>query len=269
MKVIKYNWQYIQMTFGVLLSLVLLHPQANAQDEEVNDPEIQSVESMLDKLGPSSVPPAQFEIKATQPPSTIDYSKLSNERYFQDQVIIQKTYMPKTGRLQYFAGFTASVNDVFFRTMGGQLRAGYHFNETWGVEATGFLLSSTETQTITDLADKQRVGAESLITPASMYGVNAYFSKIYGKMALENRKIIPVEFYQTLGYGKITTKPTSTADTIYFGLGNLFSVSKNSAIRADLSWFFYNGKTVNGDNRQAYTIFFTIGYGRFAPEVGR
>jgi hypothetical protein len=88
-------------------------------------------------------------------------------------------------------------------------------------------------------------------------------------MALEDRKIIPFEFYQTLGVGQITNNPSSTSTAFYFGLGNLFSISKNSVIRADLSWYFYNSKTIKGDNQSANTIFFTVGYGRFVPEAGR
>lgn len=241
-----------------------------AQEEiSENDPEIQSVESVLEKNVPEGAPKVRLPLRPQKAQGTIDFSELKSDRTFQDTVIIQKTYMPKSKRVQLFGGFTYATNDVFSRTMGAQLRAAYHFNETWGLEATGFYLTSEDTKEKQDLADKRRLGVSSLTTPKSMYGLNAYFSTIYGKLALEDRKIIPFEFYQTLGVGQVTTTPTSTSTAVYFGLGDIFSISKNSAIRADLSWFFYNGKTTNGDNQNTNTIFFTIGYGRFVPEASR
>ncbi|MEZ0391553.1 MAG: outer membrane beta-barrel domain-containing protein [Pseudobdellovibrionaceae bacterium] len=243
---------------------------ASDDDYQVNqDSEIKDVESVLEKNIPEGAPKVQLPAAVKQPRNKVDFTDLKKDSHFDDTVIIQKTYMPKTKRFQFFGGFSLAVNDAFFRTMGGQLRAGYHFNETWGLEATGFLLTSEDTNEKKDLESKQNLGVANLTTPKSFLGVNAYFSSIYGKMALEDRKIVPFEFYQTIGVGQITTNPTSTSTAFYFGLGDIFSISKNSAIRADLSWFFYNGKTINGDNQSANTIFLTIGYGRFVPEVGR
>jgi len=251
---------------GTLLTLPLY-----GQEETItgDDPEVQNIESVLEKNVPEGAPKVQLPQRPQKPQSTIDFSELKSEGNYQDTVVIQKTYMPKSKRVQLFGGFTYATNDVFFKTMGGQARVAYHFNETWGIEATGFALSSVDTKEKEDLAEKRRLGVSSLTTPQSMFGVNAYFSTIYGKLALEDRKIIPFEFYQTLGIGQVTTNPTSTSTALYFGLGDMFSISKNSAIRADLSWFFYSGKTINGDNQSTNTIFFTIGYGRFVPEASR
>jgi outer membrane beta-barrel protein len=263
------NW----VTIGCLLGSLSLgaHAQDSAGPEEPpvtgQDPEIQSVESVLERNVPEGAPKVQLSNKLQKPQSTIDYSQLKSDRNLSDTVVIQKTYMPKSNRVQLFGGFTYATNDVFFRTIGAQLRAGYHFNETWGLELTSFFLTSQDTAEKKDLAGKQRLGVENLTTPQSMYGLNVYFSTIYGKLALEDRKIIPFEFYQTIGVGQVNTKPSSTGSSIYFGLGDLFSISKNSAIRADLSWFFYNSKTINGDTQSANTIFLTIGYGRFVPEA--
>ncbi len=261
---------------GVLLGMALVHPVwAQDQSEEAApesaaaplDPDVQSVESVLETDVPVGAPKVELQLQVQKPKNTIDYTQIDNSRNLQDMVIIQKTYMPKTERVQVFGGFTYAMNDVFYRTMGGQLRAGYHFNEKWGIEATSFFLTSQDTQEKKDLLDKQQMVVQNLTTPSNMYGLNLYFSSIYGKVALEERQIIPFEFYQTLGVGQVTTKPSSTSTAFYFGVGDLFSISRDSAIRADLSWFFYNGKTINGGNQSANTIFLTIGYGRFLPEA--
>lgn len=258
-------------SIGCLVSLLFVSSaQAQEQEEDVGagpDPEVQTIEGVLEKNIPEGAPKVELNLQVQKPKNTIDYNQIESARDVRDTVIIQKTYMPKTERIQLFGGFTYAMNDVFFRTMGAQLRAGYHFSEKWGMEFTSFFLTSEDSKEKKDLLSNQGLVVQNLTTPASMYGLNAYFSSIYGKVALEDRKIIPFEFYQTLGVGQINTKPSSNSTAVYFGVGDLFSISKNSVVRADLSWFFYNGKTVSGGNQSANTIFLTIGYGRFVPEA--
>lgn len=233
------------------------------------DPEVSSVEGVLEQNIPEGAPKVNLPVRAKKTPSKIDFSQMKSTRNFRDTVIIQKTYMPKTGRFQIFGGLSLSMNDVFYRTYGGQVRAGYHFTETWGLELNSFFLTSSDSQEKTDLAGKQNLSVQNLSTPKNFYGANLYYSSIYGKMALEDRRIIPFEFYQTLGAGQMTTNPTATSTAFYFGLGNLFSISKNSVLRADLSWYFYTSKTITGSNQSSNTIFLTFGYGRMVPEVAR
>jgi outer membrane beta-barrel protein len=233
------------------------------------DPDIQTIEGVLEQNIPEGAPKIDLPVRPQKTSGTIDFSQLKDDRVYRDTVVIQKTYMPKTSRFQFFGGLSLSMNDVFYRTYGAQARAGYYFNETWGVELNTFYLTSSDTQEKTDLAGKQSLEVRSLSTPKNLYAINVYYSSIYGKMALEDRKIIPFEFYQTLGAGQITTNPTSTSTAFYVGLGNLFSISKNSVLRADLSWYFYTTKTITGSNQAANTMFFTVGYGRMMPEVGR
>ncbi len=233
------------------------------------DPEVSTIEGVLEQNIPEGAPQTQLPLRAKKSPSKVDFSQIKAANSLTDTVIIQKTYMPKTQRFQLFGGASLSMNDVFYRTYGADLRLGFHFSETWGLELNTFFLTSSDSSEKTDLKAKQDLKVENLSTPKNFYGANVYFSSIYGKVALEDRRIIPFEFYQTLGAGQMTTNPTSTSNAFYFGLGNLFSISKNSVLRADLSWYFYNTKTIKGDSMNSNTIFLTFGYGRMMPEAGR
>jgi outer membrane beta-barrel protein len=279
-------WQ-TEKTTGLLALIVALslvsgsakaEQQQPAADEDgssvqspgvITDPDVQTIEGVLEQNIPEGAPKVDLPIRPQKTPGTIDFSQLKDDKALHDTVVIQKTYMPKTSRVSLFGGASLSMNDVFYRTYGLDARAGYYFNETWGLELNTFYLTSSDTHEKTDLAGQQSLDVQSLSTPKSLYAANVYFSSIYGKMALEDRRIIPFEFYQTLGLGQITTNPSSTSTAFYFGLGNLFSISKNSVIRADLSWYFYNSKTITGASQAVNTIFFTIGYGRFVPEAVR
>jgi outer membrane beta-barrel protein len=233
------------------------------------DADVTTIEGVLEQNIPEGAPKTNLPIRAKKSPSKVDFSKMTGVNLLTDTVIIQKTYMPKTKRFQLFGGPTLSMNDVFYRTYGGDLRLGFHFNETWGLELNGLFLTSSDSAEKKDLKEKQSLQVDNLSTPKSFYGANIYFSSIYGKVAVEDRRIIPFEFYQTIGAGQMTTDPTSTSNAVYFGLGNLFSISRDSVLRADLSWYFYNTKTIKGDSANANTIFLTFGYGRLFPKAER
>lgn len=232
------------------------------------DPEVTTIEGVLEQNIPEGAPKSQLPVRARKSPTKVDFSGLKATNSFKDTVVIQKNFMPKTQRFQFSGGATLSMNDVFYRTYGANLRVGYHFTETWGLELNGFYLTSLDSQEKTDLRDKQQLRVENLSTPKSFYGANLYYSSIYGKVAVEDRRIIPFEFYQTLGAGQMATSPASTSNAVYFGLGNLFSISQNSTLRMDLSWYFYNTKTISGESMSSNTIFLTFGYGRCLPNVG-
>ncbi len=260
----KFILSFLMAVFALSSFSALAQQDAGA----ISDPEVSGVESILEKNMPGGAVRAELPKPMTKTAGTVDYSQFKTEKSFHDSVIIQKNYMPKTQRFQVFGGLSYAANDVFAKTYGAQLRAGYYFSEKWGVEATAFFLTSADAQEKKDLGDVQTLAVQNLITPSSFLGLNAYFSSIYGKMAFEDRKIIPFEVYQTLGAGQLTTNPNSNTTAFFLGVGNLFSISQDSGLRADLSWFFYNGKTSTGATISANTIFVTFGYGRMLPDAG-
>ncbi len=233
------------------------------------DPDVSNVEGMLESNMPMGSTKNNLPSRVNKTPAKVNFSSTKELFQNRDTVIIQKTYMPKTSRFQVFGGGSLSMNDVFYRTYGADIRLGFHFSEAWGLEFNSFFLTSSDSQEKKDLADKQSLSVQNLSTPKGFYGANIYFNSIYGKVALEDRKILPFEFYQTAGIGQMTTTPTSTSSAFYLGLGNLFSISKNSLLRVDLSWYFYNTKTIKGDTMNANTLFLTFGIGTMLPGVER
>jgi hypothetical protein len=70
--------------------------------------------------------------KEEEPQEIQDLKKLET---FSNIAVIQKRYLPKTGRFEfYFAGAT-NLNDAFFVGNGLNARFGYYFSEKWGIEA--------------------------------------------------------------------------------------------------------------------------------------
>lgn len=250
----------------VTTTITTHHAYAQAADE---DSEIRGVEAELEKNIPVRVNP---EVSTTQSigkkKDALDVSVSKDPEGNSQVIVIQKNYMPKTGRFNLAGGLTLFPSDVFFKTFGAQLRAGYHMNEKWGAELSGILLTSSKSSELQDLEAKQSVTASNLATLKSYVGANIYFSNMYGKYAMSDRKIFPFEIYQTLGVGTVTTDKSSSP-AFSAGLGQLLSLSRNEALRIDLSLLFYSTETVTKDKQQATSLLITVAYDGLFPSVGK
>lgn len=213
--------------------------------------------------------------KDTTPPATTslterrqkaEYNGIQTATLYNDLATIQKSYMPKSRRVQISGGFTLLPSDVFYRTFGVNAKASYHFNEMWGLELFGYAFTSSEREEVGELKDKQGLGVKSLVSVSSFYGTNIYFNSIYGKTSLFNNKIIPFEIYQTFGIGKVRTGNSEESTSIQVGIGDVFSLSRSTAFKVDLTWAFYNATNYLGKEQASNSLFLTLSYGRFYPE---
>lgn len=196
----------------------------------------------------------------------VEYSAVQSESFYSDLATIQKNYMPKSGRLFLSGGISLLPSDVFYRTMGLNLKTSYHFTETWGLEAFGYILTSQEREEVGELEDEQGLSVRSLVSLNAFYGLNIYFNSMYGKTSLLNSRIIPFEIYQTIGIGRVRTQGSEEATSIQVGLGDMFSLSRSNALRVDLTWAFYNTNNYLGEQQSANSLFLTLSYGQFIPE---
>ena len=240
--------------------------QAQNQEEVAEDKDIHTIENLLEKNIKFTPPPSLPKKSTVNNPKKVDYKESQIVGSYQDFAVIQKKYMPKAERFQLSVGATLLPTDVYFRTYGLNSKLTYHFNEAWGAELAGYLMTSTSRGEVDDLANTQQVVVKSLISIKSLYGANLYYSSIYGKTSIFNSKIIPIEIYQTVGVSKVINQNSEEATAIQVGLGELFSLTRSAGIRADLSWAFYQSKTILGDKQNTNSIFVSINYSFFFAE---
>ncbi len=233
-------------------------------DSEQND--IDFVEKLLEtkssefKSTPSwSLTPSSIKQKA-------EYSSVQSEAFYSDLATIQKNYMPKAERVQISTGLTLLPSDVFYRTFGVSLKASYHFNETWGMEVFGYLFSSQPREEVSELESVQKISVKNLVSLNAFYGLNLYFNSIYGKTTYLNSKIIPFEVYQTIGIGKVRTQDSEETTSVQIGIGDIFSLSRSTDLRVDLSWAFYKAHNYLREEQSSNSLFLTLSYGHFFPE---
>ena len=192
---------------------------------------------------------------------------------FEDIAVIQKRYLPRTGRFEVFVGPTAVLNDAFFLNFGVNGRLAYYFSERYAIEGVGTYLSINERQVTTDLRDKKGVITNSFVTPQTYAGLDFKWSPVYGKMSWMNRKITPFDLYFSVGGGLTGTNQNTSQATLHLGTGQAFAYTKGIAWRWDFSWAMFNATSnIQSTTSQPapslyHNLMLTFGMSFFFPEA--
>ena len=255
-------------------TIIIESSSAFAEGETLEGDDINVIQLELDNSAPpkpailqQSPSPSQNN----QPEKPLDFSSLGGLAPFKEVSVIQKKYLPKSGRFQLNGSLGLITNDPFFNTSTLALRAGYFFIESLGFELDYMNMSTTQRQVVKDLKDIQGVKTDNLTTPKSYLGGHLFYIPFYGKMAYLNKRIIPFDFYLTTGYG--TTRVSSDAGdenvgTFHLGTGQIFALSKAMGLRWDLTWNNFQATGIGNSKQGFNNLFFTFGVSFFFPEAG-
>lgn len=242
---------------------------AQGQSEGIEDLDI--IELELENGSPKPTPPVNsappYQEPASRDNTLSDFSGLGALSPFQEVSVIQRRFLPKTGRFQLFGGLTTVTNDPFFLTFGGVGKGSYFFSEKWGVELNYFGLTTTSRQGTDDLRTNNGVNTENLVYAKSYMGIDAMYVPIYGKMSWFNEKIVPFDIYFSVGYGTTNTQAGNNAGTLHLATGQIFALSKAYAVRWDFSWNFFNAQGIDGSSSTFNNLFLTVGMSWFFPEA--
>ncbi len=206
---------------------------------------------------------------------------------FDDIAVIQKRYLPKTGRFEFYIAGGTNLNDAFFVGNGLSARFGYHLKEKWAIEGI-YSFIQNDNRDVTNELLEAGVNTEGSVSTDGYYGIDLKWTPIYGKYAYFNEKIIPFDLYFSVGIGKTDPKlaasssPTETFAvespyTLKFGTGQIFAITKWMAFRWDMSLHMIQAKTTvsdpsNGqilreDESLSSNLFLNVGLSFFFPEA--
>ncbi|MBX9767601.1 MAG: outer membrane beta-barrel domain-containing protein [Bdellovibrionales bacterium] len=231
----------------VSLVLIFLLPLAlRAQDD---------IEAQLEKKGEPQV------VEKKKAGALQDLQKLGSLSPFSDVAVIQRKYLPHTGRFEFYPSIGAIANQAFFATFVLSGRLGYHLNESFALEGNFALLTGTERSVTVDLREKRDVVTKTFVNPKSYYGLDLKWTPVYGKMAWLNQSIVPFDMYFVGGAGRLQTNLTENPIAVHLGTGQSFALSKSMAVRWDLSWYIYQTSGSGSFN----DIHFTTGVSFFFP----
>lgn len=269
-------------------TLILSSVPAWAQDSDAE--ELNLIEMELDRSAPKAKPqvapdvqplntqsntPAPSETGDSSAAVEADIKKLEVNSYedlgrmadFQSVSVIQRRYLPKTGRFQFFLGPSLILNDPWFNVYGGTLRAGYNFSEAWGLEAGYSFMSTEKSQALKELDKLNNVVGENIVFTKNYYSIDANWTPLYGKMTWFDQQIVYYDIYFSLGYGGTEIQNGDVQSTIHLGAGQIFSLSKSMAFRWDLSWNFFEAAQIDASQGSFSNVFITAGFSFFFPEA--
>lgn len=251
------------------LQLIALPPAWGQADE--SDTEIEQMEAELEKslARPEAPPPAAPKVETVQVESVTDLAKLAP---FSEISILQRRFLPKTGRFQLFGGLNYLANDPWYWGLGLTAKAGYSFTEAWAIEFNYSGFNNSEKQAIKDLRNNHAVTTDSIVTTKTYMGGDVVWSPIYGKLSLDNKRIVPFDMYFAAGGGMSGLSNNTNASTLHLGLGQIFALSKSRGFRWDLSWSRFTATTTDSttgavSNNTFDNLFLTMGMSFFFPEA--
>ena len=199
-------------------------------------------------------------------------SELAGLAPFTDVAVIQRRFLPRTGRFEFSGSGMTSVNNPFFNNLGLSLRGAYYFQERHGLELQYSLFSNTRRGVTASLEDKRGVRTTNLVTAKSYMGAAYKWIPLFGKITFLNSHIVPFDLSFTAGMGMSKTDKKQEP-TFHLGSGQTFAISKSFAVRWDVVWNFYQatadsavaggGETTTNHN----DLFLSVGASFFIPEA--
>ncbi|MFZ3231799.1 MAG: outer membrane beta-barrel domain-containing protein [Pseudobdellovibrio sp.] len=251
---------------SIIICCFALNAFAQQDSTSAEDKDINIVEGLLERDIKYDFKYKPIKKSTLKTPQKADYVGVQTEASYADFAVIQKNYMPKSERFQISLGGMVLPTDVYYRSFGLNLKLGYHLSETWGVEVFDYYITSSARSEVNDLEAKQATSVQSLVSLKGYYGANLYYSSIYGKTSVFNSKIIPFEIYQSVGVGKVVNQKNEESTAFQFGLGEIFSLTRSTALRTDLTWAFYSTTNILGSTQASNSLFLTVSYSIFFPE---
>jgi outer membrane beta-barrel protein len=272
-----------QIIFVVLLMIATVS-SVYAQ----NDASIDEIEGLFAEEEEQTVRRDERELKQIeakkQEKKVEEMSDLKRLETFSDIAVIQKRFLPKTGRFEFYVSGATNLNDAFFVGNGVGARFGYYFREKWGIEGV-FSHFQNQNRDVTNELLTKGVNTEGSVSTDGYVGLDLKWTPIFGKFAYFNNKIIPFDLYFTVGVGQTTPRIAESAlssraldvvspYTIKFGTGQIFAITKWMAFRWDLSMHMINTETTVTEGSVSSTnsafnnnLFLNVGLSFFFPEA--
>ncbi|GIL18013.1 MAG: hypothetical protein BroJett040_17640 [Oligoflexia bacterium] len=259
-----------RLTLLIISTLVFISSPSILFAQEADDVDVEMVEAELKKseIKPSTAPsqrPSE-SAKDIEVERLTDLGKLSS---FSEVSVLQKRYMPKTGRFQFFGGLSLVANDPWFLGTGLNGRVSYGFTEAWGVELVGTFLTSSQKDAVKSLSQEHSVDTSIISYTKGYVGADVMWTPIYGKLSLFNKQFVPFDMYFSAGGGTSTISggASSSAPTFHLGMGQIFAFSKSMGFRWDVSLNNFSAKQTDGNVTNFNNLFLTLGMCMYIPEA--
>lgn len=216
--------------------------------------------------------------KAPPPPAHKEPSKpvqslsdLATLAPFSDVAVIQRRFLPKTGRFELTGGIFSNLNNPFFNAIGADVRAAYYIREQYALEVIGAFASTSNRQVTDDLEKRRKISTDTVVSSKGFYALAFKWNPIYGKITWLNKSIVPFDLNFNIGAGNTITTDNQSAPTLHLGTSQVFAWSKSMAFRWDLIWNAYQATGTDAQGVKSKVsqndLFLGIGMSFYFPEA--
>ena len=206
---------------------------------------------------------------------TLEARKLSDLVHlspFSDIAVIQRRFMPKTGRVSISALSTFTLSSEFFLNPGVEGHLTYHFLEKHGVELSGYYVLTLNRGVTDDMIGIGANVSELLPIARAFVGLTYKWMPVYGKIAFYNQRILAFDTFFNFGGGMSGVKrkknPLVWEPVFIASIGQVFAITRNLGLRWDLRYHL----TIETQNKAGITalhdILFSIGFSYYYPSAG-
>ncbi len=198
---------------------------------------------------------------------------------FSDVAVIQRRFMPKTGRVSFSLASTFTLSSEFFLNPGLGGHLSYNFLEKHGVELIGYYAFTFNRGVTSDLEKVEAYVSEESPIAKSFFGLTYKWMPIYGKIAFYDESILAFDTYFILGGGmsQITSATgsgragPSTTKVVWepsgvIGIGQIFAITRDLGFRWDLRW--QATIRTQEDSSLLSDVLFAIGFSYYYPSAG-
>lgn len=219
------------------------------QMDQQSDQATKSEEAVSPK---ASTDKAKDEGKPAKPLSEAKtITDLNRLQPFSDIAVIQRRFLPKTGRFELNVNGMTNLNNPWFNNFGGSGKLAYYMTERWALEIVAMGFSVASRQVTQDLQTSNNITTTNVVTAQSFFGGAIKWNPIYGKVSFLDRSIVPFDVNFDLGAGVTGTNYQNREEpTIHFATSQNFALSKSFSFRWGLDWNFYNAETLNPGGQQ-------------------
>lgn len=185
-----------------LAFLFLASATAFSETTDEWDRESQSEEwnqEVPDSKDLEEAPSSDKEIKKVKVKSISDLSRLAP---FDDIAVIQKRFLPKTGRGEFGISLMSILNNKFFYLLGASGRLGYFIREKHGIGLLAYGLIYEAKQISSNLQKgPSKITAFNSVVPRAFCGIYYKWTPVYGKFSFLNTKIHYFDMFFDFGLG--------------------------------------------------------------------
>jgi outer membrane beta-barrel protein len=259
---------------GTAFSIAQENGSGGSEDdvEGLYDQMDQQTDQSAEKKAIESSNKAQTDQNSRVLPEARTISDLNQLQPFSDIAVIERRFLPKTGRLEISGMGLTSVNNPFFSNIGASGKLAYYLSEQFAVEGMATGLSVAQRQTVSDLktTGPYYITTSNVVTAKSYYGAAVKWNPVYGKISFLNRAIVPFDINFSLGGGVTNTDQNRAEPTVHLGTSQIFAVSKSFGVRWDLDWNFYNAHSTNNRITSVSLhndLFLGLGVSVYIPEA--